>query len=51
MRIIPMVIIKVCECGMEIKGVSEKHAKSNLTIHKQSSKLHKMLMKNKGVKK
>lgn len=35
-----------CECGMIVKGTSEKHTKSNLKNHKKS-KLHKKLMEGK----
>lgn len=34
-----------CECGKEIVGFSEKHAKINLYIHKQHSIRHKEIMK------
>ena len=39
--------ILVCECGMTIFGISEKHAQSNLKRH-QKSKRHKHIMKDKG---
>jgi hypothetical protein len=41
-----------CECGIEIVGFSEHHAKENLKLHKNSKK-HKERMKliNKGKKK
>ena len=35
----------ICDCGWVVKGTSEKHARSNFEIHKQS-KLHKRLIKN-----
>ena len=38
-----------CECGLVIKGISKKHAESNLKIHKKS-KLHKKLMEGKNEK-
>ena len=38
-----MVEKKICECGMLVKGTSEKHLKSNLQSHKRSKK-HKELM-------
>ncbi len=34
-----------CECGKEIVGFSEKHAKINLHIHKQHSIHHKEIIK------
>lgn len=33
-----------CDCGMEIKGFSEKHAKGNLEIHKKISGKHKEIL-------
>lgn len=45
-------IIK-CECGKEIIGFSEEHAKINLYIHKQTSNRHKeiiKILKEKGIK-
>ena len=36
----------VCECGISVKGLSEKHAQSNLKAHKKS-KIHKDIMSNK----
>ncbi len=41
-----------CECGKEIIGFSEEHAKINLSIHKQTSNRHKeiiKILKEKGV--
>ena len=40
---------KICECGYEVNGTSEKHLESNLKIH-MKSKLHKKLMKAKRKK-
>lgn len=34
-----------CDCGLEIIGFSDKHAKGNLIIHKKASKKHKQLLK------
>ena len=39
-----MAEIKICECGMLIKGTSIKHLQSNLKRHKQGNK-HKNIMK------
>lgn len=33
-----------CDCGLDIAGFSEKHAKQNLRIHKNISKKHKELL-------
>ena len=41
-----MVNVIICECGMDIKGNSDNHAKSLMKAH-VDSKLHKRLMKNK----
>lgn len=35
----------ICECGMTIKGTSEKHLSTNLKEHKKS-KRHKEIIKN-----
>ena len=42
-----------CDCGAEIVGFSEKHAKGNLAIHKKISKKHRefMELKRKWLKK
>ena len=36
---------KVCTCGREITGFSEHHAAVNLSIHEQTSKFHKEVMR------
>ena len=37
-------IEKECECGLKIKGTSEKHAEMNLMIHQRTSQKHKKLL-------
>ncbi len=41
---------RVCDCGMLVKGISEKHLEVNIRNHKKSKK-HKELMKIKEEKK
>ena len=41
-----------CECGKEIKGISQKSAEFNMLIHKKTSARHEEVMKvlKKGLK-
>ncbi len=40
---------KICECGIIVKGTSEKHLESNMEQHFES-KLHKVLIQTKQMR-
>ena len=36
----------ICECGLSVCGTSEKHAKSNMRLHRATNKQHFEIIKN-----